>query len=73
MTHSGLLRSIHGAPSIPLSALVPMGRGRLHPAFCQSWNLARTFPDRAKQNIMKPPTSSRPSFGYDCKLCQLEE
>lgn len=28
-----------------------MGRGRLHPAFCQSWNLDRTFPcySEAKQ------------------------
>lgn len=35
MTHTGLLQSIHGPPSFPPAALIPGGRGRLHPAFCQ--------------------------------------
>ncbi len=52
-------------PAFPPAAPIPGGRGRLHPAFCQSWNLDRTFPVRAKQNSQKPPTSSGPSFGYD--------
>lgn len=66
MTHVGLLQSVRGDPSFPPAAVIPTGRGRLHPAFW--WNLDRTFPVRAKQNSMKPFTSSGPSFGYDCKL-----
>lgn len=50
-------------PAFPLASPIPVGR--LHPAFCQSWNLDRTLPVRAKQNSQKPPTSSQPSFGYD--------
>lgn len=42
----GLLQSVRGAPSSPPATPIPRwgGGGRLHPAFCQSWNLDRTFP-----------------------------
>lgn len=70
MTQTGLTQpSIHGAPMFPLAAPIPGGWGRLHPAFCQSWNLDRTFPVGAKQSIQKPPTCTGPSFGYDHIRC----
>lgn len=47
------------------------GAGRLHPAFCQSWNLDRTFPVRAKLSGLKLPTSSQSSFGYDTNIMSV--
>lgn len=71
--HTGLLQSIHGFFQLSSCSCNPNGVGAPTSCILSEWNLDRPFPPGAKQNKVKPPTSSGPSFGYDCESCHLEE